>query len=193
MSEARDVAVALDELRAIESLPDRAVMLGGWASDFPRATSQLLRVIARDPVTSLELASTVLAAGVDRGVVGDNIDEVLIAAFPKLTGPLREAAADREGVRTHVALEDDLESLPPPDPSWLWPVGRLFPAPETVEGVQARLNFRNLGAGPVNGTWNELTRRAFVRWQVLNGFEPTGELDARAIDTLRFTIPDAPD
>lgn len=34
-----------------------------------------------------------------------------------------------------------------------------------------------LGAGPVTGEWNELTRRAFSRWQVFRGQEPSGELD----------------
>ncbi|HEX7704058.1 MAG TPA: peptidoglycan-binding domain-containing protein, partial [Kofleriaceae bacterium] len=164
-----------------------------WAVDFPKATSQLLRVIARDPETSFELAAAVLGTRVmQAGSRGEDTDDVLVAAFPRLRGPLRDAAADRPGVRELVGLAEGVgyESIPEPDPSWLWPADKTFPPADTIEGVQARLNFIDLGAGPIDGEWSELTRRAFVRWQVLNGFEPTGELDDDSISRISFDAPE---
>lgn len=184
-----DVADALDELVALESVGKRVVLLNKWANAYPHATSQLLRVIARDPNTSLELAPTVLA---NELIGGEDGNDVLVAAFPSLVGALREAAADRIGER--VGLEEDPRTtVRAPDPSWLWPVGKPFPPADTVEGVQARLNYLELGAGPVDGEWTDLTRRAFVRWQVLNGFEPTGELDPICTEDLGVATPDAPE
>lgn len=192
LSVAEDVSAARAALLATEPLLNRIVQLGEWASAFPRATSQLLRVIARDPVASARLASTVLGC---RWFDPDDADEVLAAAFPGIRGAVRDAAADRVGVRRLAGIAEGVGYMPvpPPDPTWLWPIGRPFPSADTVEGVQARLNYFDLGAGPVTGTWSEPTRRAFVRWQVLNGLEPNGVLDEDSIDHLAHMAPSAPE
>ncbi|HEX7704059.1 MAG TPA: hypothetical protein VF403_25125 [Kofleriaceae bacterium] len=180
ISQAVDVVGSRAELLATMSLRDRVALLSGWFVDFPKATSQLFRVIARDPDASLELASTVLGS---RVLDGDDAHAVLVTAFPKLTGALRDAAADRLNVGSAVTVTV-------PDPSWLWPAGKPFPPADSVEGVQARLNYLDLGAGPISGEWNDLTRRAFTRWQVLTGFEPTGELDDDSAEYLAFKTPE---
>jgi hypothetical protein len=119
-------------------------------------------VIARDQDTATEIAPTILAARVlDR----EDVDEILAAAFPRLTGAYREAAADREGVRRMLGISEPL-SIKPPEPAWLWPSGKPYPPVDTIAGVQARLNYLELGAGPVDGEWTDLTRRALVRWEV---------------------------
>jgi hypothetical protein len=192
IADAADVSGALTQLIATEPLFDRTVQLAEWIVAFPKATSQLLRVIANDRSASLKLASTVLGS---RVVQSDDVDDVLATAFSDLSGPVREAAADRDGVRQRLGIDEGAgyESVRPPDPAWLWPVGKLFPSVETIAGVQARLNYLGLGAGPINGEWTEPTRRAFARWQVLNGFEPSGELDLHSIEHLALKTPDAPD
>jgi hypothetical protein len=189
LSSAADVETALAELRAVSSVFSRAVLLGGWSLAYPRATSQLLRVIARDLDSAAEFAPTILAA---RVLETDDADGVLIAAFPTLTGVLREATADRAGVRRCLGISEPI-SVQPPEPTWLWPSGKPFPEADTIAGVQARLNYLDLGAGPINGEWTDLTRRAFTRWQVLNGFEPTGELDADTPHELALMTPEAPE
>ena len=190
IAQARDVSTALAELRATEGIFSRVALLGKWWVDYPKATSQLLRVIERDPAIAVELAPTMLAADVLRD---EYIDDILAVAFPDLEGPFREAALDRPGVRKRLKIGDHKPSVPPPDPAWLWPAGKPFPPADTVEGVQARLNYLDLGAGPVDGQWTDLTRRAFVRWQVLNGIEPSGELDYESSDRIGLNTPDAPE
>lgn len=196
ITQPRDVAPALEELLAVDDLLGRIVLLGGWSLDYRWATSYLLEVIAQDPAVSLELAPTILGCAiVNSGPAPDGADAILAAAFPGLTGPWRDAAADRPGVRRRLKIPDGVgyEVVPTPEPSWLWPIGKPFPPADRVEGVQARLNYLGYGAGPVNGEWNEATRRAFVRWQVMRGLTPTGELEDEAIEDLRFQTPDAAD
>lgn len=192
MEMAVDVSDALAQLVATNPLFERTAQLATWIVSFPSATSQLLRVIARDRSASRNLAATVLGCGVAES---DDVDEVLAVAFPDLTGPLRDAAADRAGVRRRVGITEGAGYAPvsPPDPAWRWPVAKPFPSVETTAGVQARLNYLELGAGPIDGEWSELTRRAFARWQVLNGFEPSGDADLDAIEFLELTTPDAPE
>jgi len=189
LASAADVETALAELRAVSSVFSRAVLLGEWVLAYPRATSQLLRVIARDQDTAAEFAPPILAA---RVLEREDTDDILVAAFPKLTGAYREAAADRDGVRRQLGIAEPI-SVGPPDPAWQWPSGKPFPSADTVAGVQARLNYLDLGAGPVDGEWTDLTRRAFARWEVLHGFEPTGELDDRTTDELALMTPEAPE
>lgn len=186
-----DVSDAIEELLAVETPIDRVVLLGGWIVNYPRAASQLLGVVGKDQRAAVALSSTLLATAV---ADSDAVDEILATAFADLGGAVRDAAADRPGVRKLIGLADDngYETVPPADPTWLWPVGKPFPAADTVQGVQARLNYLDLGAGPVDGQWTDQTRRAFVRWQVLNGLEATGELDLDSEDHLRLTTPDAP-
>jgi hypothetical protein len=179
ISSRADVSDALAELLAQPTILGRVVALGEWLLAYPRATAQLLRVIAADREASVALASTVLAA---RILDDEDADDILVTAFVDLAEPLRDAAADRPGVRRRVGATTT--PLAPPDPAWLWPEGKPLPPADTVEGVQARLNALGLGAGPVDGEWTELTRRAFVRWQVLRALEPTGELDIESIDQL---------
>ena len=188
ISSPADVSEALAELLSGESTFVRVLSLGEWWATYPRATAQLLRTIARDPNASAALASTVLACEVldDR-----DVDEILITAFPALRGAVRDAASDRPGVRRRVGIaETEPPSIEAPNPMWLWPAGRPFPPAETVQGVQARLNHLGLGAGPVDGVWTPLTLRAVARWQVLNGLEPTGELDDVALDRLNLAARD---
>ena len=45
---------------------------------------------------------------------------------------------------------------------------------------------------PVTGKWNDMTRRALVRWQVDHGMVPTGELDDETADQLKHRAPEAP-
>jgi hypothetical protein len=186
-----DVSDARAELLGLDKLRERIALLAAWAVRLPKATSQLLRVIAADPRLSLELAATVLGCEV---LDDDDIDEVVAAAFPQLSGPLFDAAADRVGVREIVGIAEGVgyKSVRAPETRWLWPKGKPFPPFDTVAGVQARLNYLDLGAGPVTGEWTEQTRLAFTRWQVLNGFVPSGELDDDA-EYLAFKTPDAPD
>ena len=40
--------------------------------------------------------------------------------------------------------------------------------------------------------WNDMTRRALVRWQVDRGLEPTGELDEDTMFELEHVAPPAP-
>ena len=192
--EPSDVAAAAVELRALDALDDRIVALGGWALHYPRATSQLLGAIARDPDVSRELAATILGCTVGNcGPAPDDADDILATAFPQLTGAWREAAADRPGVRARLGLPDEPPAVPAPEPGWLWPLGEPFPPAERVEGIQARLNYLGYGAGPVSGDWTPELQRAFTRWQVASGLEPTGEVDADAVERLSFQTPDAPD
>jgi len=172
------------ELRACENVLQGTALLCQWSLRYPNTTGYLLGAIAKDPVASLELAPVILSYSSDP----DSADEILAKAFPGLTGPYRDAAADRPGVRQILKLPEGVgyEAVPEPDPSWLWPKGKPFPDADTVEGVQARLNSLGYGAGPVNGEWSDLTRRAFVRWQIHEAFTPTGELDERSIEELAF-------
>lgn len=184
-----DVATALSELQALDSPRSRSAILGGWWVKYRNATSQLLRVIARDQEMAEQFASTLLACEV---LPADHVDDVLALAFPALTGAFRDAAMDRSGVRERLRIDEQL-ALPKPEAGWLWPEGKPFPPGDTVEGVQARLNYLGLGAGPVTGEWTDLTQRAFVRWQVLTGLAPTGELDLESTERLTLVTPEAPD
>jgi hypothetical protein len=191
-----DVSAALSELRALERLRDRIVELGGWALRYPRAIAHLLSVIAEDPDLSLELAPTILACpAVNNGESSYTADEILAAAFPRLSGPLRHAAADRPVVRELLGIPEGVgyDVVPDPEPSWLWPLGKPFPRADSVVGIQARLNYLGYGAGQVNGEWNPETRRAFTRFQVKLGLEPTGEPNDESTEVLMFQTPDAPD
>jgi hypothetical protein len=186
-----NVKPAIDELLALDRPMSRTVCLSGWAIAYPRATSQLLTVVARDPRLATELAQTVLGwipmMGTNHPEL-DSIDEILIAAFPALQGPWRDAAAERPDVRAAHTLAD-FEPLPPPEPGWQWPTGQPFPPADEVDGMQARLNFFGYGAGPVTGEWSPLTRRALERWQIHMGLEPTGELDDDTVDQLKLDTP----
>ncbi len=174
ISAAVDVAIALTELRAADFVSDRAFLLGGWALAVPAATTQLLKIIAGDDDLSLELASTILGCGAVMQLLPDHAHEILARAYPRLTSPWRDAAADQPGVRRILRITEGegYDSTPAPQAAWQWPAGEPFPAPSTVEGVQSRLNYLGFGCGPVNGKWNESTRRAFVRWQISMACEP---------------------
>lgn len=171
---------ALAELLAIQGTHARCVLLYDWMR-WPSAFHQLVRVIAENPTASRELAPAVLATALD----DDDANAILATAYPMLGGAYREAAADRLGLSA--------DALAPPRPEWQWPAGKPFPPWDSVEGVQARLNYLAFGAGPVDGQWTDRTQRAFVRWQVLNGHEPTGELDYLAQSDLGASTPDAPE
>lgn len=189
IASARDVTMAIEELRAETSTLGRVALLGEWLLAYPRAMSRLLSVIAHDADLAYELAPAVLATAV---LEREDVDDILAAAFPKLTGAYREAAVDRVGIRRRLGIKEPVR-VGPPDPSWLWPSKKRFPAIDTIEGVQARLNYLDLGAGPINGEWTDLTRRAFARWQVLSGLEPTGELDYDMPEELALRTPEAPE
>jgi hypothetical protein len=186
---ASSVSWAIDELRAKRSTLGRSVLLSGWKIAYRSAFAQLMIVIARDADTALELAPAVLATDV---LDDDQVDDILVAAFPRLTGAYREAAADRDDVRRVLGITTPI-LVGPPDPSWLWPSGKPFPPADTIAGVQARLNYLEIGAGLVDGEWSDRTRRAFARWQVLSGLEPTGEVDYETPWEITFRTPDAPE
>lgn len=183
------VATAVEELRAASSSLAGAIMLGEWTLAYPRASAQLLRVVGRDADLAAELAPIVLAMNI---LEPEDSDTILVTAFPKLSGPYRAAAADRDGVRRRLRIDQPIE-VSPPEPSWLWPSGTPFPAADTISGVQARLNYLDLGAGPVDGVFTERTRRAWTRWEVLRGLVPTGELDPDTITELGLMTPEAPE
>ena len=186
------VSRAIEQLLATAEVGDRIVLLQTWSVDYPCATARLLSEIAQEPALATRIASAVVAG---RVLDSELKDEVLAAAFPNLTGPLRDAAADREGVRRMVGLRDGhgYIAVPAPDPAWLWPSDKLFPDVDTVAGVQARLNYLGLAAGPVNDEWNDLTRNAYARFQVLNGLPPTGEWDFDSSDRLAVSTPECPE
>ena len=183
---------AQDELLNVD-VPHGIALLARWGLDYPTATGELLSRLAKDPESALKLAPIVL--GVTNHWLEDEFDEILAAAFPQLTGPWRDAAVDRSGVREllKLPLGAGYEVVPKPDPSWKWPIGKPFPSGDTVEGVQARLNYFGRGCGPVTGEWNEMTQRALMRWQIENGIEPTGELDEDTIFELEHWAPSAPE
>src|ERR1700733_822097 len=100
----RHVSMAKAELLATEPLEDQILKLIRWQANYPRATGQLLRVVSADPDTSAALARCVFGAhNVDGGIM----DSVLAAGFSRLTGPVRDAAADRPRVRKIVGLREN--------------------------------------------------------------------------------------
>ena len=185
---AADVSEAVAELVAMPSIRRRIAVLGEWWVTYRQATSRLLHVVARDVDLAAKLASTVLACDV---LDDDDIDDVLAAAFPRLSNAFGAVAGERPGVRNRLGMP----ALPVTrvEPGWLWPVGRCFPDADTIEGVQARLNFLGFPAGPVDGEWTERTQHAFSSWQARNGFEPNGELGDDEVEHLRLTTPEAPE
>ncbi|HEY0191305.1 MAG TPA: hypothetical protein VGC42_09310 [Kofleriaceae bacterium] len=203
MSWADDVAIAMKELRALDAAADKAYLLSGWALTFHRATTQLLAVISRDAELSLELSTTLLGCRAAEDLSPDYVLKALATAFPRLESPWRDAAADRAGVRhiLKIAEGEGYAAVTPPRPEWCWPRGKMFPAADTVEGIQARLNYLDFGCGPVTGTWDETTQRAFIRWQISVACEPVEinptdnqyDLDSRfLIEMLGGLTPDAP-
>ena len=187
---------ALDELLSVTTVFDGIVLLGDWALDYPAATGELLRRVARDSNAALKLTPVILGCvAVKDGPLSEEGDEILAAAFPELKSPWRDAAADREGVRELLNLSEGegYDAIPPPDSSWQWPSDKPFPPPDSIAGAQARLNYVGLGCGPVNGEWNGATRRATTRWQIERGLTPTGELDDATIDQFEHYIPAHPE
>ena len=182
---------ARGELLAADEGIERVALLSEWVVEFPRAASRLLVEGIYDKDFSAEIASTVIACEI---IDADLKDRILAAAFPRLEVAIRDAAADRPGVRTIVRLEPNVGyvSVPKPDPTWLWPVGVPFPPVDSVAGIQARLNYLDLGAGPPTGMWNDATARAFVRFQVLNALEPSGEQDFESAERLALLTPESP-
>jgi hypothetical protein len=179
----RHVSMAMAELLVTEALEDQILKLIRWQANYPRATGQLLRVVSADPDTSAALARCVLGAhNVDGGIM----DSVLAAGFSRLTGPVRDAAADRPRVRNIVGLRenDGYQSVPWPEPDWLWPVGEPFPPASTTIGVKARLNHLGFGAGPLVDEWSTITTAAATRFQVYDGLEPNGILDDLGLERL---------
>ncbi len=179
------------ELETSESLLDAVVLLDEWKAGAPRG---LVVLIARIDESWAQKLGKILCCWrmqlLVPGPLATAIDEALALAWPHLPPHYREAAALSPTVQR-------ARGLPAPDPldvepEWKWKKGLPFPAPNTVEGIQARLNWLGFGCGPVDGRWSVRCTSALRRWQVRAGREPEGEPTEEEGEELAMETPDAP-
>lgn len=179
------------QLEATESPWDAMRLLDEWRADAPRG---LVALIARiDEGWAQKLGKILCCWRMQLAVPGPltvAIDEALALAWPSLPPAYREVAALWPIVQRAWGLP-----APDPlrvDPAWKWKEGVPFPPPQTVEGMQARLNWLGLGCGPVDGRWNTRCTTALRRWQVSAGREPEGEPTEEEGEELALETPDVP-
>lgn len=179
------------ELAATESLLNAVVLLDQWKEGAPRGIAALIARI--DDGWAQKLAKILCCWRMQLAVPGPltvAMDEALALAWPSLPPAYREAAALWPTVQRAWGLP-----APDPlrvDPAWKWKEGVPFPAPETVEGIQARLNWLGFGCGPVDGRWSTRCASALRRWQVRAGREPEGVPTEEEGERLALETPDVP-
>jgi hypothetical protein len=192
-SEAGNLAPVADLVPEIARMKPKELLLHlfEWESEAPDALNMLLHAASRSEETAVPVARALvrmLTTWKEGQGPWTGVDDVLVRAFPHLTGPERDWVAERSAVREHYGLVPgkDFVAMGEPSEKDQWPRKKPLPPLDDVRGVQARLLRAGYNCGPITGQMNDATRRALTRLQVESSLPATGEIDAETRERLSY-------